>query len=330
MVCLCGNNATGKTNTIEAIQLITTGKSFRNPKTSSLIQFGLNKAYVRSSIKGDGRQLDFSLEISERQKTFFQNNKKVSRNALYETLSSILFCPDDLSFIKNTASYRRSDLDIVGSMASRLYDNTLVEYTNIVTQRNQLLKQYPINIPLLESYDEIFARYIKVVTEYRQQLFIEISEYVREVYQFFCDHNEVLSLEYVSNFTDDELSITNIQDVLIQKRQTDIKAGFSTLGPHRDDLVFYVNSNNAREFCSQGQQRSIVLAWKIAQVLFFKAIKQQAPVLLLDDVMSELDEKRRSAVLSFIQNDIQTVISTTNIGYFSKDALKNMQVVRYG
>ena len=254
---------------------------------------------------------------------------------LLGTRMSILFCPDDLNSIKGSASYRRTALDAFGSQAHKSYNNVLRTYTRAIEQRNALLKDPFVDTSVLTAWDESIALGGATLLSHRIGLFKQLVPLIQNAYTTISG-GEVLDCTYQSTISDNivDLSREEIQqsfyERLQQKREDDLRRLQTTVGPHRDDLLFSINGVDARTYGSQGQQRSIMLAWKMAEVQLAQQLVGEKPLLLLDDVMSELDVRRREAMLSFISQGIQTVITTTDASYFSKEVLEQAKVITYG
>ena len=329
-----GKNAAGKTNTVEALQLLTAGYSFRKPTPSQLLLTGTSEAKIEISLTGDGRKLENTCTITERRRQFSKNGKKCQAADISGTLMSILFNPDDLSMIKGGASYRREEFDDFGRQANKSYFKVFSAYTKTVEQRNKLLKSdWPDN-NLLDAWDLSLARGGATLLHARIHLFERLAKKTCEIYQELSG-GEHLEMNYISSIGEVsfEASREEITDQFLQAlneaRADDIRRQQSTKGPHRDDVEFLIEGKDARNFGSQGQIRTVVLALKMAEVLLSEEILGEKPLLLLDDVMSELDEDRRKAIMEFAFHDIQTVITTTNLGYFSEEILEKAQIVRF-
>lgn len=348
LTVLVGLNASGKTNTVEALQYLTAGTSFRKPSPFELISQGASCAQISARILGDGRVIDVGMKVKERSRSFFKNNKSVKNSEFIDVLPSVLFCPDDLLLIKGSASKRRNELDDFGIQINSGYRRIYSTYIRSIEQRNHLLKE-GIGDILLDSWDESVALGAATLLQLRLRLFNKLSQLVEQIYKEVVS-NEELTCEYISSLpglinskeglqlpTGDVVANVNrdvlahyIEKLLYTSRDQDLHRGQTLIGPHRDDISFKIDDKEARTFGSQGQQRSIVLAWKMAEVRFCEQLFNSCPLLLLDDVMSELDENRRSCITQFISQDIQTVITTTNLGYFKESQLKRAKVVTYG
>ena len=331
---LLGDNATGKTNTIEALQLLTSGISFRHPVTMALIEEGKASGDIAARIEGDGRILDIELEIDEKGRHFSRNGKMCRTSDISGTLVSILFTPDDLSLIKRSASWRRDEIDSLGCQESHGYQRLSSAFSRAVEQRNKLLKEERIDYSLLDAWDESVSAGAASLLFNRLRLFSRMKRHFLITSQRFFPH-EHIECHYVSSLGNDLMNLDRetlkslLQEEMKKGRQADVRRQQTLVGPHHDDMRFLIDGRDAREYGSQGQQRSLVLAWKLAEVYLTQEIKGNKPLLLLDDVMSELDEERRGAILSCMDEGIQTVISTTNLGYFSTRQLEKTEVVSY-
>lgn len=348
LTVLVGPNASGKTNTIEALQYLTSATSFRKPTPQELINSEGEIAQITAQLVGDGRLIDVEMDVSEKSRRFFINTKPVKTNAFTGNLVSILFSPDDLLLIKGSASKRRDELDNFGIQAHSGYRKIYSTYMRSIEQRNHLLKD-DISGVLLDSWDESVALGAATLLQYRLRLFYKLSQLMEDIYKEVVSTEE-LTCMYISSLPGvidikGDLALPNkqrltdikrddlahyIQEQLFNNRAEELRRGQTLIGPHRDDVSFKIDAKEARTYGSQGQQRSIVLAWKMAEVRFCEQLFNSCPLLLLDDVMSELDENRRQCISRFIKNDIQTVITTTNLGYFDTKQLKEAKVVTYG
>ena len=332
---LFGRNAAGKTNTVEALQMLTAGYSFRRPTPGQLIREGEQQARIAARLEGDGRVLDVSCDITERRRQFSKNGKKCQAADIAGTLMSVLFTPDDLSLVKRGAAERRAELDDFGRQANQGFSRVLANYTRSIEQRNRLLKSDECDQGLLDAWDASVALGGATLLHSRLRLFSRLAAKVSEVYGQIAPA-ETLECEYRCSLGDEAPGMTRdeLRDLFLRRlaesRPEDLRRQQTCVGPHRDDVAFSICGRDARAFGSQGQQRSVVLALKMAEVLLAEEIVGEKPLLLLDDVMSELDEARRDAVAGFSRDGVQTVVTTTNLGYFSADLLKSAEVVRYG
>lgn len=332
---LVGRNAVGKTNTVEALQMLTTGASFRHPTPLQLILAGCSRARIHARLTGDGRVVDVACDITPQRRQFSRNGKHCQAADMPLSLMSVLFCPDDLSLVKRGASFRRDELDGFGCQAAAGYSKLLTAYTRAVEQRNRLLKDEQPDPSLLCAWDSSVAVGGATLLQARMRLFDRLREKILGIYGGIAGGEEFVC-SYQSTVCDDPLSLS--RDALAERflarleeaRPDDLRRQQTTVGPHRDDVAFSIDGRDARSFGSQGQQRSIALSLKMAEVLVSEDVTGARPLLLLDDVMSELDERRRRSVIEFAQSGIQTVVTTTNLGYFSDELLGRSKVVEFG
>lgn len=335
MTVLHGRNAAGKTNAIEALQMLTAGFSFRHSKPAQLVREDQSYALIAARLEGDGRVVDVSCEIDPTRRRFMRNGKRCQAQDLPSTLMSVLFSPDDLSFVKRGAAYRRDELDAFGRQANRSYSKILSAYVRSVEQRNRLLRQECPDLALLEAWDASVALGGSTLLVSRIHLFERLVEYMCPIYREISEGEE-LGCRYISSLglpledlSRDEICAAFAKR-LCELRPQELRRQQTLVGPQRDDLSFTIDGRDARSFGSQGQQRSIVLAWKMAEVKLSRDVTGEQPLLLLDDVMSELDETRRNAMTRFVQGGIQAVVSTTNLGYFPRELLCGAEVVPIG
>lgn len=335
MTALVGPNATGKTNTVEAVQLLTSGASFRRPAPAELVREGAESARIDARLAGDGRVIDLRCDVTRSGRRFSKNGKRCRAADMPSTLVSVLFSPDDLSLVKGGASGRRAELDFFARQVSPGYARVLSEYQRAVEQRNLLLHEEVPDESLLSAWDASVALGGATLLAARLRLFSRLSQKVSEAYSVISGGEE-LACRYCCTLGEglDGLSRDELRDRFLDQleaaRACDLRRHQTTVGPHRDDIRFEVGEKPAREYASQGQQRSVALALKMAEVELTGEIVGTRPILLLDDVMSELDETRRAAMLRFIDGDIQTLITTTNLDYFPEGLLERVKVVDFG
>lgn len=332
---LCGPNAAGKTNTVEALQLLTAGYSFRHPTPAQLVREGAQVARASARLEGDGRVVDLRCDVLSGRRQFFRNGKRIQASEVSGTLMSVLFTPDDLQLVKRSASFRRDELDDFGRQANRGFASVLATYTRSIEQRNRLLKEERPDLDLLDAWDASVALGGATLLHGRLRLFERLRAKVCEVYGELAA-GEGLECRYLCSLGEEALGLSKdeLRELFCARlaavRPDDLRRQQTTVGPHRDDVAFLIEGRDARAYGSQGQQRSVVLALKMAEVLLSAEVVGNQPLLLLDDVMSELDERRREAVTRFARRGVQTVITTTNLGYFSPELLDGAEVVVYG
>lgn len=354
-----GPNAIGKTNIIEAISLLTSISSFRNPLLSQLIGPYQDVSYITSFIGDNLRNLDFELRITKEKKIYSLNKKEKPASQLRGIIPSVSFTPDDLFLVKKTNSYRRRALDILGSQLSVNYSVIKRDFEKCLREKNNLLKEEVSNL-YLESVNETFIFCAAQFFCYRLSLFNKLNPYLCVYYQKLSQTNEMVEARYIPSWetintlannlhfeennyttntaTSPEKNLVNphdkkqVQDYLVTHIEKllprERAAQTSLIGPHKDSISFYINGRDARVFGSQGQQRCLVLAWKLAEASLIEELLDTKPLLLLDDVMSELDKNRRQKLMKFVLQNTQTFLTTTNLSYFSDDILDRSNIIR--
>lgn len=331
---LVGPNASGKTNTVEALQLLTAGYSFRKPAPAALVREGADAGRAEARLEGDGRVMDMRVDASPGKRVFFRNGKRVHASEVPGELMSVLFTPDDLALVKRGAHVRRDELDGFGRQAALGYSRLLTAYARAVEQRNRLLKDDSVDLGLLDAWDASVAVGGAALLHSRLRLFSRLAPKVAGCYAQISGGEE-LACSYSCSLGEEAPRLTRAElaelfsERLAAARAEDLRRRQTTVGPHRDDVCFSVDGRDARSFASQGQQRSCVLALKMAEAELAEEVVGSRPLLLLDDVMSELDESRRDAVVGLLLAGTQAVITTTNLGYFSDEVLAEAKVVSY-
>ncbi len=310
-----GDNAQGKTNILEAVYVCGTTRSHKGSKDKEMIRFGEEEAHICMKIVK--REIPYRIDMhlkKNRTKGIAINGVPVKRAGELIGLGHfVFFSPEDLNLIKNGPSERRRFLDMELCQLDKVYLYHLGNYNKILAQRNKLLKDlafYPESRDMLEVLDEQMIRYGSVLIDLREAFSREIREIVEKIHFNLSGGKESLSLTYEKDCTKEEF-----REKLKKNREKDIKTRMTNEGPHRDDLGFSVKDVDIRKFGSQGQQRTAALALKLAEIEIVKRRVKDTPVLLLDDVLSELDRGRQRYLLENI-HDIQTLITCTGIGNF--------------
>lgn len=342
LVILVGPNAVGKTNIIEGIQLLTSQTSFRNPLISQIPFAGTDRAYASADIAGNDRLLKLELVIKDDKKKYFLNKKARNSVDLKGILPSVVFTPDDLVIAKGSMYIRRSALDAIGSHLSKNYYLIKKDYDKILHHKNRALKD-EASEDVLESINELIVTCGAQLTCYRCALFEKLSQVMGRFYHEITKGGETLDTCYIPSWQHNAPPCLKLYDfdrddargalscALTAQAGEERARHRALIGPHADKIEFYVNGKNVTSFGSQGQQRSVVLAFKLAEVTLIQTMLHQNPLLLLDDVMSELDTYRRHALLSFIiEGDIQTLITTTTLSYFDENLISSAQVIPLG
>ena len=299
-----GENAQGKTNLIEGIYLFSGNKSFRGAKDSELVEFENEKAKLELEFFSHGREQSAEIIIDGRRNTYLNGVKLKNSTSLADNIHIIVFSPDLLSIIKEGPKERRKFLNVAIGGVFPTYNDVLKKYNHILMQRNAVLKNYKNNKTLydvLDEYDKILSVYGEKIISIRLRYLQKLMEYLPNIYKDLTKEKEIIEVEYklcdLQDGTKEEL-----YEKLKEVRPRDIALSSTTIGPHRDDIVFNINGINAKAYGSQGQQRSIVLALKLAEAEMIKEICGEQPIALLDDVMSELDVNRQDYILNHTKN----------------------------
>lgn len=333
LTVVVGPNAAGKTNLIEAVQLLTEADSFRKPSWNEVVREGSEGARLRLEASGDSRHLEISLDVSAGGRRVYKVNGK-QRKVLSQVagiLPCVSFTPDDLRIVKDSAERRRNTLDSLGVQLSPSYAQLRLEYERVVRQRNAVLKEGLIAEELGPWTEQLITLGGSLIT-HRERLFNRLSSAMSTIYQSLSG-GKIMEARYLKSWMRDSIAGDGDNEDMMRRHLAE-KSGVenarrSTVsGPHRDEIVFTVEGREARAYGSQGQQRTIALAWKLAEVSVITDISTQRPVLLLDDVMSELDEQRRHLLAEFAGSVAQTIMTTTNLGYFEESLLSRAKVVQ--
>ena len=324
---IIGNNGEGKTNILEAIYFSAKGKSFRLGKEMDLIKFDKINSYIRTDIESDGVSEKIEVKISrDKKKQIRLNDDLVDTMKELRTFFDIVtFIPDDLKIIKDNKIYRRNFIDEVITGILPAYNNLIIKYNNILNQRNYLLKTGKNKRFFKEQIVAITTQLAKegsTIIKLRSKYIIYLNNICNIIHKEITNNTEDLSiaydLEYIKNNLDNLEE--NLFKFTMKNLEKDIESGYTTIGCHRDDIKFLVNGMDSKYYSSQGQQRTIVLSLKIGQLKLYNNLKEIKPIILLDDVFSELDSFRIEYLLKII-NNYQSIISTTNFEF--KDKLMN-------
>ena len=311
---LVGNNAQGKTNIIEAIFYLVIGKSFRTNKEKEVINFDSENGYIKGEFENRFRDFDIEMFFSKTsKKTVKIDNITIRRiGELMERANAIFFSPDELKLIKESPRERRKFMDIDISQTNKRYFYLIGRYEKVLANRNKLLKNSK-NIEELKNTIDIWDR---ALAEIGEKIFIErknfiekLSPFAQLAHSFLTSGKEILKISYNSSFQDNYKD--NMILALQKNLEKDYKNGFTGIGIHRDDLDIFLNDIEVKNYGSQGQQRTAALSLKLAELEIIKSRTGEYPILLLDDVLSELDEERRKKLLKFTKKT-QTIITCTD------------------
>lgn len=312
---LYGNNAQGKTNILEAIYLSSTTKSHRGTKDRDIINFNKEEAHIRTILEKEGieSQIDMHLRKSKSKGIAIDGQKIKKAADLLGLLNVVFFSPEDLSIIKNGPAERRRFVDMELCQLDSFYLYNLNHYNKIVNQRNKLLKDMYFNPELrdtLSIWDSQLVSFGSKIIERRELFVKQLNEIIFEIHKKLSGEKEDLVIHY-----EPDVLIENYENSLRNSQEKDIKLKQTTVGPHRDDFSFMEKNIDIRKFGSQGQQRTAALSLKLSEIELVKKMTKDNPVLLLDDVLSELDSDRQNYLLNSI-GEIQTIITCTGLDEF--------------
>lgn len=322
-----GDNAQGKTNILEAVYLSGTTKSHRGTKDRDMIQFGKNESHIETVVEKEGKVYRIDIHLKKNQAKGVAVNKMPIHKAseLFGIINFVFFSPEDLNIIKNGPAQRRRFLDLELSQIDKLYLNNLVNYHRIVNQRNYLLKELYFSYDkklaeTLDIWDGQLIAYGKKIMERRKEFVYNVNKIVSMIHKKLTGDQEELRIDYEPGSQG-----LPLEQAVEKNREKDIRAKTTSVGPHRDDLCFLSGGIDLRRFGSQGQQRTAALSLKLSEIALVEEMTQQKPVLLLDDVLSELDKHRQNYLLESI-GDIQTLITCTGMEDFMNHRIAVDQV----
>ena len=315
---LYGDNAQGKTNILEAAFLSGSTKSHKGSKDKEMIRFDCEEAHIRTVVEKNEKEYQIDMHLRTRGSKGVAVNKIPIKRAseLFGILNIVFFSPEDLNIIKNGPAERRRFLDAELCQLDKLYLSDLTKYNKILNQRNKLLKDIYYRPDLMETlsvWDEQLLETGKRIIKRRKVFIEELNEIIGQIHSNISGGKEHLILKYEPNIDD-----IFFADELLKAKQKDLKLCQTTVGPHRDDMLFSVNDIDIRKYGSQGQQRTSALSLKLAEIEIVKNSIHNTPVLLLDDVLSELDSNRQNYLLNSI-SDIQTIITCTGLEEFVRN-----------
>lgn len=316
-----GANAQGKTSLIESLYVLAFTKSYRCQNYRELIQFEADFAKITAQIALNQRNVELTTILSKKGKKLQLNGVEQQRlNEYIGQLAVIKFSPEDLELVKGQPSIRRKFLDIELSQASPAYFLALANFQRLLKQRNEYLKQGQLDEVYLDILDEALAQVAGKIYWQRLRFVSELNTIIVPIHDQLTQQQEVIQLQYqtdlgteVADFTDETEFARAYKQVLKKTFARDRKLLSTTTGPHKDDLQFFIADRNIKQFGSQGQQRTTVLSLKLAEIEWYAQTRHEYPILLLDDVLSELDDQRKIQLLNFINDKVQTFITTTEM-----------------
>ena len=332
LVIFLGENAQGKTNLLESIYVLAMTRSHRTSSEQELIGWSEEQALIQGEVSRGSSKIPLEILLSKKgRKTKINYIEQKKLSSYVGQLNVILFAPEDLSLVKGSPQVRRKFLDMELGQINPIYLYDLVQYQGILKQRNQYLKQLnekkQTDLLYLDILSEQLADFGSKVLKAREQFVQRLEFWANTLHQQITQEKEQLKIEYVTVFSSlntqsQEEIQTQFLELLNQNKKKDMFRGTTTIGPHRDDLSFFVNQKNVQTYGSQGQQRTTALSVKLAEIDLIKEETGEYPILLLDDVMSELDDNRQLHLLNTIEGKVQTFLTTTTL-----DHVKNKMTV---
>ena len=338
---IIGDNGQGKTNIIEAIYLLSQGESFRYSKNENLIQLGKTQASIRSEVINENLNYKLSLKFLNNKKELLINDKPTSFNKILK-LSVVLFSPESLNIIKESSDGRRQIVDQLIEQTTVNGSGIIRDYKKILKTRNKLLKDISeekinnqLGVDTLESLNQIFLKLaaeltysrIKILNQIKPEVEISLNK-INSANAVKFDFNYMISDKNHKN-SDQETVLEALRNRMKELQSAECKSGVTLIGPQKHDVIFLYNGNDSRFYCSQGQQRSIILAYKMAQIVYHHTTHGFYPLLLLDDVLSELDLLKQESLISTLnQTKTQTFVTTTDVSLLSKLSMNKASVFK--
>ncbi|WP_413476156.1 DNA replication/repair protein RecF [Latilactobacillus fuchuensis] len=334
---LIGENAQGKTNLLEAIYVLALARSHRTNNDRELIQWDSEFAKITGQVQRTVGQVPLELVLSHKGKKAKVNHLEQAKLSQYiGQLNVVLFAPEDLNIVKGSPAVRRRFIDMEFGQMSAKYLYNISQYKAILKQRNQYLKQLQRHqakdLVYLGVLSDQLAAYGAEVTVARYQFLQQMEKWAQKLHQEITKGREKLTFRYQTQLDSEQLSqdsetlYQSFQKLYEQQQGREIEQGTSLVGPHRDDVQFIVNDKDMQSFGSQGQQRTTALSVKLAEIDLMKEQTGEYPVLLLDDVLSELDDLRQTHLLKTFQNKVQTFLTTTSLENVKKDIIATPKV----
>lgn len=329
-----GENGQGKTNLLEALFLLSQGDSFRYSDNTTLINSGCSEAIIQARVVQNELHYKLQLGLSKSRKVLTMNDKRITSTDIRKLFASVVFSPESLSSIKEGADHRRELLDELLITFDRRNADLITDYRKALKTRNKILKNHleglqdrQVTLQLLESINPAFLRLATDLTFARIFALNGLSKEFNNAMQYISKNDSTeISVDYVIS-SENGMSYTSekvnnaLQNRMSELQDAELSSGSSLVGPHKHDIVFLYGQKDSRFYCSQGQQRAIILSFKIAQIVYHRKAHGTYPVLMLDDVLSELDKAKRDALITFL-HEINTQIFVTTTDFTLPDSFK--------
>jgi DNA replication and repair protein RecF len=336
---LVGNNAQGKSNLLEAVELLATLRSHRVSRDKDLVRDGEDAARVYASLVRDTGMSELSLIVRRNgRRTVALNNENLRRQMDFlGVLNAVQFSSLDLELVRGSPETRRNWLDTLLIQLEPVYARILHEYNKVLRQRNAFLKSAKDDSTSAAKHSELAIWDAQLVTtgtrviRRRERAIKRLLPIASAWHADISGSTEILQVKYAPNIPIEELQTEQVQQAFLEKIQqraiAELHQGTSLVGPHRDEVELSINQTPARQYGSQGQQRTLVLALKLAELQLIEEVVGESPLLLLDDVLAELDPSRQNQLLDAIQDRVQTIITTTHLGAFDSQWLNSSQIL---
>ncbi|MDD3594058.1 MAG: DNA replication/repair protein RecF [Candidatus Gastranaerophilales bacterium] len=333
---IVGSNARGKTNILEGVYYLSSLSSFRTSNDKEMIKFDKDFFRIRGEIFKNDTDISIEVWLNPPRKKILKVNdiKKTKSKEFQNIINTVKFTVDDLLLVRGTPKDRRSWLDSAICQVYGGYYDRLLKYNRIKDQKNNLLRK--IKACAVSSYEDILNVFDEQLINsgsniiyLRKKYIKEIAPRAKEFHKNISEGKEELDIFYISSIEPESVEdiAENFKQKTKERRQEEIIRAKTLVGPHRDDIGFCINSNNALSFSSQGQQRTIVLSLKLAELKIIEEKINEKPILLLDDVLAELDKERQKFLLDAIENDIQSIITTVDVNNFEPEFLEGVKVI---
>ena len=327
---IIGNNAQGKTNILESIYVLALTKSYDKAVDKNLIMFNEKFLKINGLVNINNYNKNFEVLINESYKKVKINNNEISKMKDYiSKINVILFTPDDINIFKDSPGSRRRLLNIELSQIFSEYVDLYNKYNVILKQRNEYLKSNNINKVYLDIINEKFVDLAISIINYRLNYINEINNYIKDIFYDITNIND-LEIKYITNIEfneDKEVMKDKFLNKLNDNYEREKLYGNSLYGPHRDDFSFFLTNKDLSIYGSQGQLRCAMISYKLSELEIFNKYKKEYPILLLDDVFSELDLNKRNNIIKYLKDDIQTIITTTDIDMIDKQIVSKAKII---
>ena len=324
-----GNNGMGKTNLVEAICVLALTRSFRPIVDKNLIYKDKNVAKIEGNVKKEYIN-NYKVIIESAGKKVKIDNNKVNKISDYiSKINVVIFNPEDLKIVKDTPSIRRKNINIEISQISVSYLKNLNSYNKVLKQRNAYLKTMSINGNTSTEYLDILTEKLvelglKIYKE-RKKYYEYVNSYINNFYEKITGFTN-LSVKYISDY--DNKNIKEIINIYKKNLKKDLFIGKTSIGVHHDEIEFYLDDMNLKIYGSEGQQKNAIISLKLSEIEIIKKLKGDYPILILDDLFSELDVEKINNIIKLLNKEVQTFITTTNIENVSKKLINNCKVIR--